>query len=731
MLDPDSDLRPIVGGRTAKALADVLGIRTVDDALRYYPRRYLQRGQLTNLSDLRVDDEVTILAEVVKVNTRSTKPRPGRKPMAMTEVVVTDGSGQLTITFFNQRWRQGQLQPGTEAMFAGKVGSYRGKRQLVHPDFLELDGDADRAGAFVAAVIPVYGAAANLRSWRIRDAIKLLLPEADSLADPIPADIREAQGLIDLGSAFRAIHAPESMSDVRAAQHRLKWEEAFVLQVELLRRRAERRATAAVPRYGESGGLVSALDERLPFALTAAQQRASAEIAADMSRDYPMLRLLQGDVGSGKTIVALRAMLAAVDAGAQAALLAPTEVLAGQHFHTIANLLGPLGRRGQLDGDPQGATVELLTGSASAAHRTRVVDAVASGEADIIVGTHALLSLEFGDLGLVVVDEQHRFGVEQRALLAESHGHHPHQLVMTATPIPRTVAITTFGDLDVSTLDELPAGRQPIATHVVSAAAQPGHLKRAWERVHEEVAAGGKVYIVCPRITVDSAEEGGEVADGAPDPKVSGYPPTSVEDLTEYLRDGPLGGLRLAMMHGQMSTADKAAAMASFAADPGADDAVDVLVSTTVIEVGVDVPAATMMVILDAHRFGVSSLHQLRGRVGRGDTKALCLFVTDLLADEPGHERLQRIAGTGDGFEVSRIDLELRREGDVLGAQQHGRASSLRLLSVLRDAEIIAAARTTAEALLAGDPELVAHGQLSQHLDRLQSQREADFLERA
>lgn len=735
MLDPDADLRPIVGGRTATALAQARGIRTVDDALRYYPRRYLKRGELTNLADLRVDDDVTILAEVLRVDSRSTRPRPGRKATTMTEVVVTDGSGQLTVTFFNQRWRQGQLQPGTQALFAGRVGSYRGRRQLVHPDFIELDGDQERAGAFVGAIIPIYGATASLRSWRIRDAIKLVLTSVDDLEDPIPDNVRNAHGLVHLGAALRGIHAPESMAEVHAAQHRLKWEEAFVLQMELLRRRAERTATTARPRHGTGRGLVSALAERLPFELTKAQQRASEQIARDMSRDYPMLRLLQGDVGSGKTIVALLAMLAAVDAGAQAALLAPTEVLAAQHFATITALLGPLGRRGQLDGDPDGTVVELLTGSAGAADRARVVAGVNSGEVGIVVGTHALLSLEFADLGVVVVDEQHRFGVEQRALLAESHGHQPHQLVMTATPIPRTVAVTAFGDLDVSTLDELPAGRRPIITHVVSAATNPGFVERAWQRVQEEVAQGGKVYIVCPRISADAAEEGDDV-DSSSDPSAGGvpvadYPPTAVSDLVDYLRAGPLSGVRLAKLHGQMNPADKAAVMTAFAAPSHASDAVDVLVSTTVIEVGVDVPEATMMVIIDAHRFGVSSLHQLRGRVGRGGTDALCLFVTDRTAEEAGYERLQRIAATTDGFEVSTIDLELRREGDVLGAQQHGRATSLRLLSVLEDAEVIAEARIAAQSLLDADPELAGYPQLAAHLDRLRARREAEFLERA
>jgi ATP-dependent DNA helicase RecG len=730
VIEPDSDLRPIVGGRTAAVFADSLGLRTVEEALRYYPRRYLQRGELTNLADLRVDDEVTILARVVDVTSRSTKPRPGRKAMNMTEVVVTDGSGQLTVTFFNQRWRQGQLVPGTEALFAGKVGSYRGRRQLVHPDFLNLDGAEGQADAFAGAIIPVYSATASLRSWRIRAAIGLLLPDVGQLPDPIPESVRRTHGLVDLATALQAIHSPESMAAVRAAEHRLKWEEAFILQMELLRRRAQRRSTTAVPRRSEHSGLVAALRARLPFEQTVAQQRAVAEITDDMSRPFPMMRLLQGDVGSGKTIVALQAMLAAVDAGAQAALLAPTEVLAAQHYQTIMNLLGPLGRKGQLDGDPEGTTVELLTGSTPTSQKSQIVDAVGEGDIGILVGTHALLSLEFADLGLVVVDEQHRFGVEQRAVLAEAHDHQPHQLVMTATPIPRTVAITAFGDLDVSTLDELPAGRQPISTFVVSAAVQPSHVTRAWQRIREEVEAGGKVYIVCPRITADSVEEGLDIAADATEQVVSGYPPVAVDDVVTYLTRGPLAGLRLAALHGQLPTAEKNAVMAAFAAPSDDPDAVDVLVSTTVIEVGVDVPAATMMLIIDAHRFGVSSLHQLRGRVGRGDSAALCLFLTILQPEDPGYTRLQRIADTLDGFEVSRIDLELRREGDVLGAQQHGRASSLRLLSVLRDGEVIAQARVAAEGILNANPDLSDYPELTDWLDRLHARREADFLER-
>ncbi|MDQ1247448.1 MAG: ATP-dependent helicase RecG [Actinomycetota bacterium] len=729
MVDFDSDLRPLLGDRTVKALAAAFDIRTVEEALRHYPRRYFQRGQLTDFGGLSVGEDVTVLAEIRRVSSRKGSAR-GRKPVHLTEVTIGDstGRGTLLATFFNQIWREQELKVGARGLFAGKVNSFRGTLQLVHPDYTLLPRtliDADEVTEFVSELIPVYPATSKMPSWRVAAAIELVLAAVDDLPDPLSPDIRREFGLVDFAEAMRGIHAPRDQGQVAAAQHRLRWEEAFVLQAELMRRRAARRATSAVPRTPTSAGLVAALDRHLPFELTAGQVAVSEEIATDMARTHPMLRLLQGDVGSGKTVVALRSMLATVDAGAQAALLAPTEVLAAQHYATVLDLLGPLARRGQIMGDDRGTAVVLLTGSMGARDRRQALVQVASGEAGIVIGTHALMShtVDFADLGLVVVDEQHRFGVEQRAALqAKADGDsHPHTLVMTATPIPRTIAMTVFGDLDVSTLIERPASRSATMTHVVPAVARPDFLARAWQRCREEVGAGHQVYIVCPRITEEDPS-------GQTSPP--GYPPTAVVDLVEYLQAGPLTGLRIATMHGKLTPAEKEAAMRAFALGPQDPDGVDVLVSTTVIEVGVDVPGATVMIIIDADRFGVSSLHQLRGRVGRGSAGGLCLLVTSASPGSAAEKRLRAVAATDDGFELSEIDLRNRREGDVLGASQSGRVNSLRFLSVLDDGDLIEHARAAAEALLEADPELLDHPELAAALDRLAASEAGDYLEK-
>ena len=750
-ISPDSDLRPLIGGKTAATMAKTLGWTTLDDALRHFPRRYFKRGELTDLADLQVGEDVTVLAEVASVDSRQVGHKKGRKPLWKTEVVLTDGRATVMVTFFNQKWRDATLVPGRQALFAGKVGSYRGMKQLVHPDHLDLADPSAEAAQYAGRLMPVYPTAGSLRVWRIGQVISLLLPMVDELPDPIPEEVRTAHGLLGYADALQAIHRPESMADVRAAQHRFRFEEAFILQTALVRRRMERRAATAVPRTLSDGGLVRALDAQLPFDLTPGQRDAAAEIAADMAQDHPMLRLLQGDVGSGKTVVALRAMLATVDAGAQAALVAPTEVLAQQHFATISAMLGPLGRRGQIDGDPDGTALSLLTGSMSTAARRQSLLDIASGAAGIVIGTHALFSdtVQFAELGLVVVDEQHRFGVEQRAALLQhaAGAAQPHQLVMTATPIPRSVAMTVFGDLDVTTLREKPAGRADVATHVVPVAARPDYLERTWQRVREEVEQGHKVYIVCPRI---SEEVGAEIAtdpdllsggepEGVGDPAAGaaagtgapGYPPNAVAELLPYLAAGPLQGLRLTAMHGRLATDDKDRAMRAFAAPADAPDAVDVLVSTTVIEVGVDVPEATVMVIIDAHRFGISSLHQLRGRVGRGERPGLCLLVTDAAPEDPGAERLAAVAATNDGFDLSLADLRLRREGNVLGVAQSGRANSLRFLSVLEHEDLIVEARAAAEGVLAADATLKAHGSLRDQLARIERRMLADYIEKA
>jgi len=741
----DTPLLGVVGDRTAKKLEGSFGLRTVEDALRNYPRRYLRRGQLTALSDLRLGDEVTVIADIASISTTPLRQRAGRRGARFkTDVVISDGSSRLSLVFFNKSWMQSKLRVGSRAMFAGTVGEYRGRRQLVNPDVQQLpaqwvDDEAAASAALAAfgSILPVYRGSTTVRSWVVTRSMSQVLAIVDDLADPIPEDVRRSAGLLGFGDAMRAIHAPADEQELAAARRRFKFEEAFVLQIELLRRRAARRARHAVPRAPSAGGLRAALEQRLPFALTPGQRAVSDEIAADMAEAHPMLRLLQGDVGSGKTVVALRAMLATVDAGAQAALLAPTEVLAQQHYATILDLLGPLARRGQLAGDTNGTAAVLLTGSLGAQARREALLAAASGDAGIVVGTHALMGegVQFADLGLVVVDEQHRFGVEQRAALSEqSGGSSPHMLVMTATPIPRTIAMTVFGDVDVSTLTERPAGRAPVTTHLVPGVARPGFLARTWERVREEVDAGHKVYVVCPRITSgEDSDTGGTGASQLDDGVVKGteYPPSAAEDLLDFLREGPLAGLRVGLLHGRLSAADKESAMAAFAAPADDPAAMDVLVATTVIEVGVDVPAATLMVIVDADRFGVSSLHQLRGRVGRGDAPGLCLLLTAADPGSPAAERLSAVAATTDGFALSEIDLRARREGDVLGVSQSGRANSLRLLSVLDDADVIEQARDAAERLLAADPELRGAPAVGAALARLARSSSPDYLEKA
>ena len=711
-------LASVIGGKSAKALSKAFAMETVEDLLRHYPRRYAERGSLTDLSTLEDGESVTVLAEVEQVTSRPMKQRRG----SILEAIVTDGRGRLSLTFFNQAWRERDLRPGRRGLFAGEVSSFRGKRQLAHPQCLLLpdgvDDDPEAIAAFAGALIPVYPATSAVTSWQIAGAVRIALDTMGEPEDPIPASVREGERLMDLGVALRAIHRPADLEQVRAAQDRLRFEEAFVLQVVLARRRAAVAALPATARATVGGPLQRAFDARLPFVLTEGQRVVGDEVAADLAGTHPMHRLVQGDVGSGKTLVALRAMLGVVDSGGQAALLAPTEVLAAQHHRSITRLLGPLAQGGMLGGDDTATRVALLTGSQRTAQRRRELLDVVSGDAGIVVGTHALIqdSVEFRDLALVVVDEQHRFGVEQRAALAAKsrNGTRPHVLVLTATPIPRTVAMTVFGDLDVSTLGELPAGRAPISTHVVAMREQPSHVARAWERVVEEVAAGHRVFVVCPRI--DGDDDGDDAI-------------ASVTMVADHLATGPLSGVRIATLHGRMSGEEKEDVMARFA-DVDRDDAIDVLVSTTVIEVGVDVPIATVMIVMDADRFGISQLHQLRGRVGRGTLPGLCLLMTEAPAGSPARERLAAVASTTDGFELSRLDLQLRREGDVLGATQSGRRSSLRLLEVVRDEAVIERARTAAMDIVSVDPDLSGHPGLRSAIDALVAEEQAEYLEK-
>ena len=742
--------------RTAKALATALGVRTVGDLLRHYPRRYERRGELTDLASLRDGDHVTVLAQIAKVTSRPMRNRRGK----LTEVTVTDGHGTLTLAFFAQPWREKEMKPGLHGLFAGQVSSYGPKRQLIHPDcelLGESDPGAELAAEHAAEIIPVYPATSKLPSWKIAMAIRTVLDTLDLEEDPLPADVRSRYKLQKQAAALLGIHRPMEYTDIHRARLRLKWDEAFVLQTVLAQRRRAADALPATPRIPRRGGLLDAFDQRLPFALTDGQRAAGTDIATALCREHPMHRLLQGEVGSGKTVVALRAMLQVVDDGGQAVLLAPTEVLAQQHYRSITALLGPLGRAGELDGavldDPGQATrVALLTGSQGARVRRPALDDTASGAAGIVIGTHTLLyhrvrlddQVVFKDLGLVVIDEQHRFGVEQRdALREKAQGSRPHVLVMTATPIPRTVAMTVYGDLDVCTLSELPAGRTPITTHVVPAAEKPRFLERTWERLREEVSAGSQAYVVCPRIGGDENPEDPSSpteprpvtapadSDGAGDDYDGGddsasRPPRAVVDMAAELSEGPLAGLRLQILHGRMPADEKDAVMRGFA-----DGSVDVLVATTVVEVGVDVPNATLMVILDADRFGVSQLHQLRGRVGRGGKAGLCLLVTDAPAGSPARERLDSVASTLDGFQLSRLDLEQRREGNVLGAVQAGRKSSLKMLTLLDDEDLIGQARAAASALVDADPGLAEHPALARAIDALLDAEQAEFLEKA
>jgi ATP-dependent DNA helicase RecG len=721
----DEPLTKVFDRRTANALASSLDVHTVGDLLRHYPRRYAVRGELTDLHSLRPGDQVTVLAMVEKVSTRRMKTRKG----GITDVVVTDGRSRLALTFFNQVWRERELQPGRIGLFAGTVGIYQKHRQLAHPEYLLLPEGSDVttvAEEFAEELIPVYPATANLATWKISRCVRVVLDTLGAVPDPIPPQIRRRMGLMDAAAALRTVHRPASREDAERARHRLRFEEAFVLQVELARRRESAAALPAVPRKPAPGGLLDAFDARLPFRLTAGQLRVGEEIAADLARDHPMHRLLQGEVGTGKTVVALRAMLAVVDSGGQAVLLAPTEVLAQQHHRSLTELLGPLSESGLLGGSDLGTRVALLTGSLGAPARREALRQAASGEAGIVVGTHALLEeqVTFADLGLVVVDEQHRFGVEQRAALGsrDSGGSRPHVLVMTATPIPRTVAMTVFGDLWVSTLSELPAGRADVTTHVIPIDERPHFLDRAWQRIREEVGQGHQVYIVCPRIGGDEAETDAETLDDDDDSRR----PIAVLDIVEMLRGGPLAGLDIEILHGRLPAEAKDRAMRRLARGEAS-----VLVATTVVEVGVDVATASMMVVMDADRFGVSQLHQLRGRIGRGEIPGLCLLVTTVAEGSPARERLDAVAATRDGFTLARLDLEQRREGDVLGAAQSGRRSSLRLLSVIHDENLILAAREAASLYVADDPELRRWLPLADAVSELAGDQRADYLEKA
>ncbi|MFI5568210.1 helicase-related protein [Streptomyces sp. NPDC051740] len=1065
----EEPLKKVLGPATAKVMAEHLGLHTVGDLLHHYPRRYEERGQLTHLADLPMDEHVTVVAQVAdaRLHTFASAKAPRGKGQRL-EVTVTDGSGRLQLVFFGAGVHKPhkELLPGTRAMFAGKVSVFNRRLQLAHPAYELLRGDAEETvDTWAGALIPIYPATAKLESWKIGKALQTVLPSAQEAVDPLPESLRAGRGLAALPEALLKIHRPHTKADIEDARARLKWDEAFVLQVALARRRHADAQLPAVARRPRPDGLLTAFDDRLPFTLTEGQQKVSAEIFTDLATEHPMHRLLQGEVGSGKaqpldslvltpdgfrrmgdmrtgdeivvptgeralidgvfpqgerdvwrlvlsdgsavecddehlwivgtscawhrgqapkvmttreirldtykangsskwylpaavpvdlggdsglpldpylfglllgdgsfrhnlrlstvddeirdavatavapdcrlvpvtgsrcdytiqltrraggvrnpviqalrdlnlwgltshgkfvpdafkntsiknrlallqglldtdgtvhkdglsvslcsasyrladdvawlvrslggrarvlpkgaafnvsvalpdeyapfrlsrkadrvrsrpeyntfrrgiraveyvgrkpaqcisvahpsrayvtdnftvthnTMVALRAMLAVVDAGGQAAMLAPTEVLAQQHHRSVTEMMGELAEGGMLGGAEAATKVVLLTGSMGAAARRHALLDLATGEAGVVIGTHALIEdkVKFHDLGLVVVDEQHRFGVEQRDALRGKGKQPPHLLVMTATPIPRTVAMTVFGDLETSVLDQLPAGRSPIASHVVPAADKPHFLARAWERVREEVANGHQAYVVCPRIGDEEDDPKKAGRKKSPEDEAEKRPPLAVLDIAEQLAGGPLRGLRVEVLHGRMQPDDKDAVMRRFAAGEA-----DVLVATTVIEVGVNVPNATAMVIMDADRFGVSQLHQLRGRVGRGSAPGLCLLVTEMPEASAARQRLNAVAATLDGFELSRIDLEQRREGDVLGQAQSGTRSSLRMLAVIDDEEIIAEAREEAAAVVAADPELAGLPALRTALDALLDEEREQYLEK-
>ena len=730
MLLPLEPLDRVLGDRTAKSFAKHLGLRTVSDLLTHFPRRYSTRGELTPISEIPLGEPATVVADIVEVRERRMKGKNG----SILEVRITDGHGFMTLSFFNQSWRQKELRTGARGLFAGKVGSYQGKLQLAHPDyelFPEEISDED-AKRWADLPIPIYPAASAVTTWAIQRSIGVILDTLAPVEDELPTEVVKQNNLLPLHDAIQQIHRPQVQADWRAARDTLKFHEAFALQATLLKRRAENHHLAATPRASQENKLLKSFDESLPFTLTAGQVSVGQEIANDLAQPHPMNRLLQGEVGSGKTLVALRAMITVADAGGQSALLAPTEVLAAQHFKSIEKTLGAdLAKE---------LGLTLLTGQMNTADRKRALLQLVSGKAQIVVGTHALIAykVEFLDLGLIVIDEQHRFGVEQREALRQKGKQPPHVLTMTATPIPRTLAVTVFGDLDVSTLTELPAGRQGITSHVVQLA-QPALVARTWQRIAEEVSNGRQAFVVCPRIDEDdpgleliesggAAEDDltfldgtdGQAAEFAKKPK---QPLASAIGMTESLRGVPaLKDLVIETLHGRMTSEEKADVMAKFAAKE-----IDVLVSTTVIEVGVDVPNATVMVILDADRFGISQLHQLRGRVGRGGNAGLCLMLTSAEEGSLALERVNAVAKTLDGFELSEIDLELRREGDVLGQSQSGGRSSLKLLRVLQDAKLIQSVREQVGELFAADPTLEKHPLLAESLARQDQDRQANL----
>ena len=689
MLLPTTALDRVLGDKTAKSFAKNLGLFTIADLLQHYPRRYSNRGELTPIANLPIGESLSIVAEVVDARERRTKGRVSH----ILEVRITDGSGFLSLTFFNQAWRQKDLKPGVRGLFAGKIGEYQGKLQLAHPDYELFPEEVSEfdAKAWADQPIPIYPASASVTTWMIQRALGIVLDTLEPILDEVPENLVKKHKLLSINEALEKIHRPMTKSEIATAKKTLVYREAFLLQANLIQRRLDNEQSPATARKSSAGGYLDQFDSNLPFTLTAGQSEVGKDITDDISKTYPMNRLLQGEVGSGKTLVALRAMLAVADSDGQSALLAPTEVLASQHFRSIEKSLG--------EDLAKQVGLTLLTGQLPTDARKKAMLQVVSGKARIVIGTHALFSekVEFYDLGLVVIDEQHRFGVEQREKLRLKGKLSPHVLTMTATPIPRTLAVTVFGDMSVSSLTELPAGRKEIDSHVVRAG-DPALVSRVWSRVAEEITKGHQAFVVCPKIDESEKEQSG----------------ASVEKTILQLRKNPaLASVRMQELHGRMDADQKAEIMQAFL-----EKEIDLLVSTTVIEVGVDIPNATAMVILDADNFGISQLHQLRGRVGRGSAKGLCLLLTAAEDDSVALQRIEAVAGESDGFKLSEIDLELRREGDVLGATQSGGRSSLRLLRVIQDADLIQKVRVELEDVFAKDPSLATNPTLRQAIDQ-------------
>ncbi|WP_068066640.1 ATP-dependent DNA helicase RecG [Nocardia xishanensis] len=725
----------ILGAKAADSLSDAFDMHTVEDLLRHYPLRYATQGQPLTEEAPEDGSHITVIGRITKTELKPMRNRRG----SLLKVLLDTGSGRpVDVTFFNGDKVRYVVKEGLRAMMSGTVSYWRpGSWNLSHPGYLILpETEDDSVGTFTKVrgggdlrglaqsakgaggvdvsfmereFIPVYPATAKVQSWDLLACVRQVLEQLDPIDDPLPEDVRDDRALMPVSDALRLIHLPEHKSDIDRAKERLRFDEALALQLVLADRRHEVAGRTARPCPPRADGIAAAFDRQLPFELTAGQRQVISEISADLGRTQPMHRLLQGEVGSGKTIVALNAMLQVVDAGQQCALLAPTEVLAAQHCRSLRGMLGELGTAGELGAAEQSTRVVLVTGSMSASAKKAALLQAVTGEAGIVIGTHALIqdNVEFFDLGMVVVDEQHRFGVEQRdALRAKAKaGSSPHLLVMTATPIPRTIAMTTLGDLETSTLTELPRGRSPITSKVVPRKLHPNWVDRAWERILEEVKDGRQAYVVCSRIG-DDEENGGSGKRGRGKAAEEKETPATqaVVDVFDMLRAGPLVGVRVGLLHGRLPSDEKDQVMRAFN-----DAEIDVLVCTTVVEVGVDVPNATVMVIVDADRFGVSQLHQLRGRIGRGKHAGLCLLITDAAPGGSAMTRLEAVAATTDGFELAVLDLRQRREGDVLGAAQSGTASSLKLLSLLDDLEVITAAQDLARQLVEADPGLREH----------------------